>query len=234
MSVEDYHLTAFEAKRPFGMLRPVPTSGQARSRKLDPKRLTDVVLSAAALLFFAPFLLGVALVIWIADGRPILFAHERVGLNGKPFKCLKFRTMVRDADARLAKLLEEDEVIRQEWLTQRKLTKDPRLHVLGNFLRKSSLDELPQLINVLRGDMSIVGPRPVVAEEARFYGDHFEAYKSVRPGLTGAWQVSGRSNTSYAERVDLDVDYVENRTFVGDLRIMAKTAIIVLFQVGAR
>ncbi|MHC9237354.1 sugar transferase [Pseudooceanicola sp. 502str34] len=234
MSVDDFHLNSFKQERAIGRLRLATQNGLARARKLDPKRLTDIVLSAAALLFFAPFLLGTALVIWIADGRPILFAHERVGLNGTPFKCLKFRTMVRDADARLAKLLEEDEVIRNEWLTQRKLTKDPRLHVLGNFLRKSSLDELPQLINVLRGDMSIVGPRPVVAEEARFYGDDFEAYKSVRPGLTGAWQVSGRSNTTYAERVALDVDYVETHSFFGDLRIMAKTVKIVLFMVGAR
>ncbi|MGC9368057.1 MAG: sugar transferase [Paracoccaceae bacterium] len=197
------------------------------------KRLFDKVFAAAALLFFAPFILIVAAAILITDGRPVFFVHRRVGLHGRSFPCLKFRTMARDADARLQALLCENPVARAEWEATRKLTRDPRIHCLGAFLRKTSLDELPQFWNVLRGEMSVVGPRPVVGEEAAFYKGHFADYISVRPGITGAWQVSGRSNTTYDERVQMDVDYIRNRSFWGDVRIVLKTVRAILLRDGA-
>ena len=197
------------------------------------KQIFDKVFAAAALLFFAPFILIVAAAILITDGRPVFFAHRRVGLHGRSFPCLKFRTMARDADARLQKILQEDPAARAEGEATRKLTRDPRIHCLGAFLRKTSLDELPQFWNVLRGEMSVVGPRPVVAEEAAFYNGHFADYTSVQPGITGAWQVSGRSNTTYDERVQMDVDYIRNRSFWGDVRIVLRTVRAILLRDGA-
>lgn len=207
----------------FTQGKPVPFS----------KLLFDKAFSAMALLFFAPFILSVALVVLILDGRPVVFAHERVGLGGRKFRCLKFRTMSNDADARLEDHLRNDPAARAEWNATCKLSRDPRLNSVGAILRKTSLDELPQLWNVLRGDMSIVGPRPVVTDEARHYKEHFADYKSVLPGLTGAWQVSGRSNTTYEERVALDVDYIKNRTFALDLKIVVKTVYVILKRDGA-
>lgn len=198
------------------------------------KRVFDIVFASAALVFFAPFLIGVTILILVTDGGPVLFGHERVGLGGRKFRCLKFRTMCRDADTRLAALLASDPKARAEWEATRKLTSDPRLHVAGAFLRKTSFDELPQLWNVLRGDMSIVGPRPVVQDEARYYGDHFATYKSVLPGVTGLWQVSGRSDTTYDERVALDVEYVKSQSFLKDILIVLKTVSVILKREGAR
>jgi exopolysaccharide production protein ExoY len=204
--------------------RPVPLS----------KVLFDKAFALAALVFFAPFLLIVALMILLTEGGPVVFGHERVGLNGRRFKCLKFRTMCLDADQRLAELLENDPAARAEWEASRKLRSDPRISRVGAVLRKTSLDELPQLWNVLRGDMSMVGPRPVVQDEAQYYGAYFADYMSVRPGVTGAWQVSGRSDTTYDERVALDVDYVHGRSFAGDIRIVLKTVAVILKRDGAR
>lgn len=181
------------------------------------KRLFDKAFAAAALLFFAPFILVVAAAILVSDGRPVFYRHRRVGLHGRRFHCLKFRTMVHDADTRLERFLREDPAARAEWEATRKLSADPRVSCLGAFLRKTSLDELPQFWNVLRGEMSVVGPRPVVVEEAEFYKEHFDDYMSVRPGITGAWQASGRSNTTYDERVAMDVDYIRNRSFWGGM-----------------
>lgn len=197
------------------------------------KRIFDKVFSVLALGFFAPFLLAVSVLILVTDGRPVFFGHTRVGLNGRRFKCLKFRTMVKDADARLQELLDNDPQAKLEWDATRKLRNDPRISCIGAFLRKTSLDELPQFWNVLRGDMSVVGPRPVVIEEAIYYKEHFADYLSVQPGVTGVWQVSGRSNTSYDTRVAMDVDYVHNRDFWGDIRIVAQTVKVIALRDGA-
>jgi len=198
------------------------------------KRLFDVVFSICALLFFLPVLVAVSgLLLW-REGGPVFYIQERVGHGGKLFPCLKFRTMVVDAEAQLAAHLARDPAARAEWAASRKLRNDPRVSCLGRFLRKTSLDELPQFLNVLRGDMSVVGPRPIVAEEAALYREHLIDYKSVRPGLTGVWQVSGRSNTTFEERVQMDVDYVTRWSFGRDLMITVQTIVAVLTQRGAR
>ncbi len=198
------------------------------------KRVTDIVLSGTALLFLSPILLPLAIAIRLSDGGPALFKHKRIGRDDREFYCFKFRTMVVDADTRLKNLLESDMNARREWQCSQKLERDPRITALGNFLRKSSLDELPQLINILRGEMSIVGPRPIVRDEVEKYGEYFGHYCQVRPGLTGLWQVSGRSDTSYDERVALDVKYVSDWSYVSDIKIMAKTVPAVLLSDGAR
>ncbi|RVT86910.1 sugar transferase [Rhodobacteraceae bacterium CCMM004] len=194
----------------------------------------DKLLALVAIVILAPVMLAVAVAMFLLDGTPLVFGHSRVGIGGRSFKCLKFRSMVRDADRQLEVLLASDPVARHEWDTTRKLTNDPRVSPLGNFLRRSSLDELPQLFNVLRGEMSLVGPRPITAAEAAHYGRHYAHYTAVRPGVTGAWQVGGRSDTTYAERVAMDVDYVENWSFGRDLAILYKTVGVVLFGKGAR
>lgn len=193
----------------------------------------DKGFALAALLFFAPFLVAISALILLREGRPLLHGHTRVGRDGREFQCLKFRTMVLDAEARLDELLQSDPAARAEWEANQKLEDDPRVTCLGLFLRKSSLDELPQFWNVLRGDMAIVGPRPIVLSEAHHYGQHYADYLSVKPGITGLWQVSGRSETSYDERVALDMDYIAHRPFRRDLWIIAKTVKVVLTGSGA-
>lgn len=182
----------------------------------------------------SPMLLMIMFFIWKIDGAPVLFGHYRVGKGGKLFRCWKFRSMRRDSEEVLAELLKNDEVARAEWARDQKLTNDPRITPIGHFLRKSSLDELPQLLNVIKGEMSLVGPRPVTVSELTRYGSVRWHYVSVAPGMTGLWQVSGRNNTTYAERVDLDRRYVENRSMMGDLGILIKTVRVVVFREGAR
>jgi undecaprenyl-phosphate galactose phosphotransferase len=199
------------------------------------KRVVDMILAPIMLLALAPLLL----VLWFycrLDGGPACYGHVRVGLHGREFRCLKFRTMMVDADAVLERHLAENEAARAEWDATRKLTADPRVTPMGRLLRASSLDELPQLFNVLQGDMSLVGPRPVVRDElARFYGRRgAAAYLSVRPGLTGLWQISGRSDVDYARRVALDTDYVRNASLWLDAQIMCRTVKVVLLRKGAR
>jgi exopolysaccharide production protein ExoY len=203
-------------------------------RRIDAKRVFDIVFSLAALLFLAPILLVIAGILLWREGGPVFFAHERIGRGGRRFRCIKFRTMVTDADARLADLLATDPLARAEWQATRKLTNDPRISCLGDILRRTSLDELPQFINVLRGDMSVVGPRPIIAEELPLYREHSRAYLSVRPGITGLWQVSGRSDTTFDERVALDARYVRERTLAGDVAIVFRTLGVLLSQKGAR
>jgi len=163
----------------------------------------------------------------------MVFSHTRVGRDRALFQCHKFRTMYVDADQRLADLLSRDEDAKREWETHFKLKNDPRITSLGSFLRKSSLDELPQLFNVLKGDMSLVGPRPVVEEELKLYGEYASDYLSARPGITGLWQVSGRNDLDYNERVTLDVTYVRQWTNWLDLRILMKTVLVVFTHRGA-
>ncbi|MEM8650350.1 MAG: sugar transferase [Pseudomonadota bacterium] len=197
------------------------------------KRVLDLIVAGSALLVFAFPMIVIFILLALRDGFPIFYGHERIGKDGRRFKCLKFRTMVKDSDEQLRKLLESDPMARAEWESDHKLKNDPRIHKIGAILRKSSLDELPQLFNVLRGDMSIVGPRPIVQAEAEKYGVFFVAYKSVKPGLTGLWQVSGRSNTTYRRRVALDLKYTKSASFVSDVLIIFKTAWIVVLGRGS-
>jgi lipopolysaccharide/colanic/teichoic acid biosynthesis glycosyltransferase len=176
-------------------------------------------------------LLIAAMVAW--NGGSPIYAHERVGFGGRRFKCLKFRTMRRDADKVLKDLLDSDPELRDAWVTHRKLRHDPRITPVGQFLRKSSLDELPQLFNVLRGDMSCVGPRPVTTEELEYYRDHIDEYTAVRPGLTGLWQISGRSNVNMERRVRMDVSYVRSWSFANDLLILLRTPIALIRSKGS-
>ena len=192
------------------------------------KRALDIVGAGLGLVVLAPFFLIVAMMVR-ADGGPAFFAHQRVGRGGKLFGCLKFRSMVIDSQARLEDLLANDPAARAEWDATRKLKNDPRITRIGRFLRSTSLDELPQLINVLRGEMSLVGPRPVQeAEIDRYYGASAAHYMAVRPGITGLWQVSGRSETSYESRVALDVAYVSRPSLLADIAILLRTPVAVL------
>jgi exopolysaccharide production protein ExoY len=163
----------------------------------------------------------------------VLFAHYRVGYEGTVFRCMKFRTMLNDSEQVLADHLREDPQARAEWARDQKLAFDPRVTRIGRFLRRSSLDELPQLLNVLRGEMNLVGPRPITVAELTRYGTDRWHYLSARPGITGLWQVSGRSSTTYEERVALDRRYVEQRSLWLDLRIMLKTLRVVASREGA-
>lgn len=196
-------------------------------------RLLDITISLVALLIALPLMLVIALAIKLTDNGPVLFAHKRIGKGGQRFACLKFRSMAVDADAQLKALLARDPAAREEWERSHKLRRDPRITPIGNFLRRSSLDELPQLFNVLRGEMSLVGPRPIVDAEVVRYGHYFRAYCSVRPGVTGLWQVRREHDTSYRHRVALDVTYARTRTVWLNVAILAKTVPSVLMAKGA-
>jgi len=186
------------------------------------------------LALLSPVMLVVAFLIWRRDGAPVFFAHYRVGHDGKLFRCLKFRTMYRESEQMLSDLLARSPEARAEWKRDQKLRNDPRITPIGNFLRNTSLDELPQLFNVLRGEMSLVGPRPITVGELTRYGKVRWHYLSVRPGMTGLWQVSGRNNTTYDERVELDRSYVEERSFWLDALILCRTVKVVVAREGAR
>jgi Undecaprenyl-phosphate galactose phosphotransferase WbaP len=197
------------------------------------KRIFDIAVALLLLGSLAPIGLIVSLMI-IRSGGPIFFAHERVGRGGRVFKCLKFRTMVPDAAAVLEQALALDPEAREEWLRTRKLKNDPRITRIGKLLRVTSIDELPQLINVVLGDMSLVGPRPVVQQELHehYKGDN-SYYLLVRPGLTGLWQISGRNLTDYQQRVHLDSWYVRNWSLWSDIVILFRTIPVVIAGHGA-
>jgi len=197
------------------------------------KRSFDILGSAALLLLLSPVFVYLAWRI-SRDGGSAFFGHERVGQSGRPFKCYKFRSMVMNAKEVLAQLLVNDPEARAEWERDFKLKNDPRIHPLGHFLRKSSIDELPQLWNVFKGDMSLVGPRPVVKDELSRYGKHVDHYLKAKPGMTGLWQVSGRSDTDYATRVYFDAWYVKNWSLWYDIVILLRTISVVFKQSGAR
>ena len=190
---------------------------------MTPKRVIDIVLALSGIVLLAPLLIICYVLTVITSPGPAVFRHRRVGFNGKHFDCLKFRTMVTDAPERLQRLLESDPAAAAEWATNRKLRHDPRVTPIGDILRKSSLDELPQLFNVLRGDMSIVGPRPVTDEELERYKSSIGAYLACRPGITGLWQVSGRSSTTYEQRVAYDTFYASNWSVALDAKILVVT-----------
>lgn len=195
------------------------------------KRGLDIVGGLLLLVALAPVMLVIALLVK-RDGGKAIFSHKRIGANGKPFYCLKFRTMCADAEARLQKVLDENPDARAEWERDFKLKNDPRVTSLGAFMRATSLDELPQLINVIKGEMSLVGPRPIVPAEASRYGAAFRDYLGCRPGLTGLWQVSGRNDIDYDARVRLDSTYAREWSFFRDLSILARTVGAVLGRTG--
>ena len=214
----------------------VPETGKLRPRTLyraRGKRLFDIVVASAALIFLAPVMVLVALAVFCTDGAPVYFAQERVGQNNRRFRCFKFRTMVSNADQKLADLFANDINAIQQWEKNRKLADDPRVTRIGRFLRKSSLDELPQLLNVLCGSMTLVGPRPIVEEEVWRYGRYIEDYFANRPGITGVWQVQGRSEmVRYSRRVAMDVWYLKHMNFGLDLWLVLRTVIVVLTMGG--
>lgn len=187
------------------------------------KRLADIVLAATALVLTAPVMLVVAMLSRAATGAPAIFAHPRVGHGGRIFHCYKFRTMSVVSAEDFQRCLDADPALKREWQETQKLRHDPRVTRIGRVLRKSSLDELPQLFNVIVGDMSLVGPRPIVADELARYGSARDEYLSARPGITGLWQVSGRNGLSYRERVALDRAYVRRWSWGLDLYVMLKT-----------
>jgi len=197
---------------------------------LTAKRVIDIILAVSGIVLLAPLLIICFIATVITSPGPAVFRHRRVGFTGKYFDCLKFRTMVIDAPERLRHLLESDPVAAAEWAANRKLRYDPRVTAIGDILRKSSLDELPQLFNVLKGDMSIVGPRPVTEEELVRYSGAIGAYLACRPGITGLWQVSGRSSTTYQKRVACDAFYARKWSMALDARILIVTIPAVLFS----
>ncbi|MFC3206270.1 sugar transferase [Aquamicrobium soli] len=197
------------------------------------KRFFDITAALAGLTLISPLFLMLMLLVKFSDGGKVFYGHRRIGRSGKVFHCLKFRTMVEDGDAVLAAYLARNPQEREEWLATRKLQNDPRVTRVGAVLRKLSLDELPQIFNILRGEMSFVGPRPVVRDELKMYGTSASFYLKSRPGLTGLWQVSGRNDVSYQARVAFDRHYVENWSFVFDLKILIWTVPAVFTSRGS-
>jgi len=200
----------------------------ALDRKLS-KRLFDIVFSFAVLILFSPVYLLLGLLIALSSSGPIFYVQERVGQNYKRFGCIKFRTMVVNADELLMDMIETSPQLRQEFEDNFKLKYDPRITWIGRVLRVTSLDEFPQFLNVLMGDMSVVGPRPLVVEELPRYGAHIDRVLTIRPGITGLWQVSGRNDIPYPQRVRMDLYYANSRNFWMDLWIVVKTIGVVVF-----
>ncbi len=193
------------------------------------KYLLDFLFSIFFLIASLPFFLLISLLIKLSSRGPIFFLQERIGKNNIPFKCIKFRTMHPEAKDILENLLMKDEKLKMEFEQTHKIKNDPRITTIGKLLRKTSLDELPQFINVLKNEMSIVGPRPIVKKEKNKYGKNFKKVLSVKPGITGLWQVSGRNNLTYKTRVKLDLNYVDNYNFLMDIRILIRTIGVILF-----
>ncbi len=224
-------------KSHFSVNRPDPSASKqtdfASPAESLLKTVFDRVAAFFALLMIAPVMLTIATLILLRRDGPVFFSHVRVGRRGRMFRCHKFRTMVPDGTKLFDHILSIDPVAREDWAVRRKVFRDPRVSQLGGFLRSTSLDELPQLWNVLIGDMSMVGPRPITTEELAQYGEHARDYMSVRPGITGAWQVSGRSDCTFSERVALDVDYIRNLSFSRDVSILLRTVDVVLRRQGA-
>lgn len=227
--MHDFALSAYSTHGSVDrqLLGQKPTSYYSRFGK----RIFDIVFAFLLLHVLVP----VILILWGVvrlDGGPGFFGHTRVGQNGKPFKCWKVRSMVVDAEARLQAYLDSNPEAAAEWERDHKLTNDPRINRLGHILRRTSLDELPQIWNVLKGEMSFVGPRPIVTKELAKYGNSVSAYLVQKPGITGLWQVSGRNDISYDQRVALDVAYLSNCNFTQDLKIILKTGSAVLGKTG--
>lgn len=197
------------------------------------KRSFDILVALAALVVLSPIFVLIMALVKYSDGGSVFYGHRRIGYNGSTFRCLKFRTMAENGDALLHAYLEQNPAAYEEWRTTRKLQDDPRVTIVGTVLRKLSLDELPQLINILRGEMSLVGPRPVVEDELELYEASAVYYLQSRPGLTGLWQVSGRNDVSYASRIAFDTHYVKNWSFTRDVVIVARTIPAVCLSRGS-
>lgn len=195
------------------------------------KRVFDFISSLIAIIVFLPVFLIIIAAIKLDSKGPVIFSHKRLGQGGKLIKVYKFRSMVQNADEVMKNFTKEQ---KEEFAKNFKLENDPRITKVGDFLRKTSLDELPQLFNILIGNMTVVGPRPIVEKELEKYGVYGDKFLSVKPGLTGLWQVSGRSDTTYEERVSLDMEYIDKRSFWFDLKIIFKTVIVVFRREGAR
>ena len=196
-------------------------------------RVFDIMLILLALPYILLFCLFISVLVALDSKGGVIYKQTRIGKRGVKFNAYKFRTMVLNADQVLQKYLDESPELKAEWLATHKLKKDPRVTRVGAFLRKVSLDEVPQIWNILKGDMNLIGPRPIVEEEIEKYGGCYELYKQARPGLTGLWQVSGRSNTSYKQRVELDEYYLLNRNLKMDIQILLKTVSVVVNRRGA-
>jgi len=229
-------------------VRPYPFTERRKSRYVTPElrsagriiakdpieiRVIDIICSFVLLCLFAPIMAIIAISVFIANPGPVIFKQKRIGRYGRMFDCYKFRTMAVDAEARLEKLLASDPKAREEWEKDHKLKNDPRIVGIGNFLRKSSLDELPQFLNVLKGEMSLVGPRPIVLAEKEKYGRYISYYCSVRPGITGLWQVSGRNDVSYRRRVAFDVIFAKDGKIFDYFKILVMTLPSVVASKGS-
>jgi Undecaprenyl-phosphate galactose phosphotransferase WbaP len=216
-----------------GVLGFVSSHKLKMSWNLGIKRFMDLFLVIAGGLVILPMLLFIALLVKISSPGPVLYGHERLGKNGKRFTAYKFRSMAIDSEERLRRLLEADSAVREEWEANHKLRNDPRVTGIGKILRRTSFDEFPQLINILRGEMSLVGPRPIVDAEIQKYGEDYSRIFSVKPGLTGLWQVSGRSDTDYRDRVSYDTYYLQSWSVWLDLWVLFKTFGVVITGKGA-
>lgn len=194
------------------------------------KRIVDIILGCIGLVLLSPVFLILAICIKIDSKGPVIFAHKRIGKNGKKFNMYKFRSMYENAEEMIENFNEEQ---KREWQENFKLENDPRITKVGKFLRKTSLDELPQIINIIKGDLSIIGPRPIVDEELEKYGENKEKFLSITPGLTGYWQANGRSNTTYEERMQMELYYIDNQSLWLDIKIFFKTIVSVLKKEGA-
>jgi undecaprenyl-phosphate galactose phosphotransferase len=204
----------------------------SRRQRVWAKRFVDMSLASVLLFLFLPIMLVIA---WCVrrDGGPVFYASPRLGRAGEPFLALKFRTMAPDADRLLSDLLQRNAQVRREWEARFKLRHDPRITAVGRLLRKLSLDELPQLINVIKGDMSLVGPRPILPAERVAYGEAFEIYCECVPGLTGLWQVSGRNDLDYQRRIELNNWYINNASIWLDIIILFRTVPAVMRRIGS-
>ena len=219
----------------FGGIGGLEMVNQGRMKvKRFQKRVMDGLLAFIAFVILSPAFVIIPLLIKLTSRGPVFYRHRRLGRNGREFSIWKFRSMYADADERLKRILANDPARRAEWEANFKLADDPRVTLVGRFLRKTSLDELPQLFNVFSGEMALIGPRPIVDGEVRYYGNAYKTFSSVRPGITGLWQVSGRSDIGYARRVALDTYYVMNWSPWLDMWILLRTVFAVLFMRGAR
>ena len=195
------------------------------------KRVLDIVFSLLGMVILSPFFLLISIIIKLNSKGPVFFVHSRIGEKGKPIGIYKFRTMVENAEDLIKKFTPEQ---KEEFERCFKLENDPRVTKIGNFLRKTSLDELPQILNILKGELSIIGPRPIIQAELDKYGDNKEKFLSVKPGLTGYWAANGRSDTTYEERMEMELYYVDNMSFILDRKIFFKTILAVIKKEGAR
>lgn len=212
-----------------GIVKPWKRSQVRGLDVISAKRIFDILFSLFILIFFSPVYLVLGCLIAITSPGPVFYIQQRVGKNYEPFGCIKFRTMVSNADEMLQSMMDIYPEMRQEFEENYKLKKDPRVTWIGKFLRLTSLDEFPQFWNVLTGDMSVVGPRPLVPEELCKYGHRIDKVLTIRPGITGLWQVSGRNDIPYPQRIRMDVYYVNSHNWLLDLWLILKTIFVILF-----